>query len=656
MESALPHLLDLVVLLGAAVSVLLLARWLRLPPIAGLLLAGVLVGPTGLGGIRNPHTVEVLAELGVVLLLFVIGLEISRQQLSRLRRFILVGGSVQAAATVALTFVVSVFLGLSARTALFLGFVVALSSTAIVLKLYSERAELDAPQGRAVMGVLVMQDLLVVPLLLLVPILAGRSDASGPGLLVRFGGGLGLIAALFVAGRFLLPRLLQRLARSRIHELFLLAGLFACLGAALVTEALGFSMALGAFIAGLLIAESEYAHQVLAETAPFRDLFSSLFFVSIGMLVDLHFVAANLAAVLLVGLGILLLKLAAGTFAIRLLRLPWRVALLAGFGLAQVGEFSFVLLQVGLSHELITAQLHHLVLAAAVLTLLAAPLVIAEAPRLASWVTRGRDAEPASPRARDVQVVIAGLGLNGRNLSRVLRAANISYRIVDLDPRKADRARRDGEPILFGDITRRDIQLESGIEDARIAVFALSDAQAQRTALRLARSLNPEICLLVRTRQLDEIEELVALGADAVIAEELETSIEIVTRVLDRLHVPGNVIRAQARLLRAETYEMLRQPTPLPLSPALAKALAAGATETALLSSEDAAVGHTLADLRLRTLTGASVIAVVRADQAITNPGIDLVFEPGDVLVLVGGHAQIEAALALLGPTADGAV
>jgi CPA2 family monovalent cation:H+ antiporter-2 len=653
-----PLLHDLVVLFGAALMVLVVSQWLRIPPVVGLLLSGILVGPSGLGlieGGEGGKNIEYFAELGVVFLLFIIGLELNLERLKKLGRLLVVGGGLQAAGTAAVVLGLALALDFPFRQALFFGFVVALSSTAIVLKLVQDRGELDSPHGQATLGILLFQDFLIVPLLLMVPVLAGKAAASPQLLLTRFGGGLLVVLAAFLLGRFLLPRLLALVARSRIRELSIIGSLFACLGGALLTESLGFSLALGSFLAGLLIADSDFHYQVLAETASFRDVFTSIFFLSIGMLLSLETARQALPWVLGLSVGLVLLKALVVLAVVAILRYPRRTGIITALSLAQIGEFSFVLVKAGHDNELIPDTYYQIAVASAVLTMLATPALVAVAPRLAALVTGDRGLKEAPSAPLEGHVIIVGFGLSGRHLARVLKAARIPYRVVDLNPETVRSAQESGEPILFGDATRRDILESLGIGGARVVSVATSDARALHQTVRLARRLGPQAHIVARTRQLAEIEGLQHSGADEVISLEFESSIEIATRVLTCLHVPRNIVRAQARLLRQDGYQYLRSPAPVEgISRKAAEALAAGATDTFQVSSDHAAAGRTLKGLDLRNRTGATVIAVVRGDHPTPNPTPELRLEAGDVLVLVGSHAEIDAAfIALEGRQTD---
>lgn len=647
-----------VTILVAAIAVLLVCDRLRIPSVVGFLLTGVLIGPSGLGLVSATERVEIFAEIGVVFLLFAIGLEFSLERLKQIRRFFFVGGSMQALLTTGLIALLMIVGGLSLPRSIFQGFLVTLSSTAIVLKLYADRRELDAPHGKILIGILLLQDFLIVPMIVLTPVLAGNVAASALSIALRFAGSLAVVALVFAVARYLMPRLLHVMVRTRIREVLVLGALAVCLGMAMLTEALEFSLALGAFIAGIIISESEYSHQVVAEVTPFRDVFNSLFFISIGMLLELPFALGHPGAVLGLAGMILAVKAVAGGAAAAILGFPRRIVIIVALALAQIGEFSFVLLRVGQSQGLLDRDLYQTLIAASILTMAATPLLIGLAPRLGAALGRWGKApapEELETGARKLRrhVLVVGFGVNGRNLSRVLQAASIPYIVVELDADSVRQGVADEQPMLYGDATRREILEHAGIEAAEVVVFAISDLDAVRRAIPLARELNPNVHIIVRTRLVGEIEDLHRRGADEVIAEEFETSIEIFTRVLEHYHIPRNVIRAETRVLRGEGYQMMRSPAQAKLPQSFLDLLAAGTTEVFRLDEGHRAVGQSLRALDLRNLAGATVIAVVRGEKPWPNPDPDMRLEAGDHLVLVGSHAEIERAFELLEPTGE---
>lgn len=643
-----PLLYDFVVLLGAATIVILVSNRIRIPALVAFLLTGLLIGPSGLALISDVHQVEILAEFGVVALLFVIGLEFSLERLKQIRRPFLLGGSLQALVTITITVVIALNLGFMLPRALFFGFLVTLSSTALVLKVFGDRQELEAPHGKLIIGILLFQDFLVVPMIILTPVLGGAVEASAASILIRFGGGIAIVGVVFIVARTVMPWILRMIVKTGIREILVVGALFICLGMAILTESLDFSLALGAFIAGIIISESEYSHQVVADILPFRDVFNSIFFISIGMLLDLGFVVEHLTRVLLFAAGLILLKLLVVVSIVVLMRYPLRTALLTGIGLAQIGEFSFILVNVGIGVDLISGDLYQSFLAGAVLTMMITPFFVQVSPRIADAVGRvlpSRTSDEPAPVSGKLthHVVLIGYGVAGRNIAGVLRKTGISYVIVELSGEAVDRARAAGEPVVFGDATRRDILDHLGIHDARVLVIAISDPEATRRIVRFARQLNPELNIIVRTRLVREIEELLAIGADTVLAEEFETSIEIFTRVLERYHVPRNVIQAQRRVLRAEGYGMLRGEE-REVSQAVLDILAEGATDIYRVGRDGFADGRTIKDLDLRNATGVSIIVVVRDDESHTAPGADFELRAGDYMVLHGSHASMERA------------
>ena len=659
---------DLVVALAAALVVLVPSRRLRVPATVGFMLTGVLIGPGALGLIADTRRVAALAEIGVSVLLFVVGLEFSLARLREIGRAFLVAGPLQVFATVAAVTGLLLLLPVAPRlpAGVFAGMLVALSSTAMVMRSLGERGETHAPQGRLLVGILLFQDVAIVPMLLLVPALAGNGALTlGPRLLI----GLAATAAVAAAARWLMPRVVNAVIRSGVRELYVMMAVAVCLGAALLTQRLGLSPALGAFLAGLLVSESEYAHQVVSEIVPFRDLFSSLFFISIGMLLEPAFVAAHLPSVggwLLVTVA--LKALVAGAI-VRVMGYPLRVAAIVGLSLAQVGEFSFVLASIGMRHELISAAESREFFAVAVLSLALTPFLM----RLGSWVAsrdaarapalpkseRGPEAWVAHPERTDAaelhdHVIVAGYGLNGRNVAHALHELGIHYVVLEMDPVTVRRARGRGENIRFGDVSRPESLRACGVARAAVVVLAISDASATRHAVVRIRSVNRDAYVIARTRLVSEVAELRRLGADEAIPEEFETSIAIVTRVLRRYHVPGNVIRLQEGALRREGYAFLRAgDVSSELTHSIERMIAGAVTDTFFVEPGSAAAGRTLAQLDLRGRTGALVIAIVRDGKPRISPEPDLELSMGDILVLVGDHQGLDAAFRILESTPD---
>lgn len=650
---ALHALQDFVVVLAASVLVITLFHKLKLPAVVGFLLTGVLIGPGGLALVTETETVNVLAEIGVVMLLFTIGLEFEPARLRRIQRDFWAGGTLQVFLTTAATVVVLVLVRVPFREALFYGFLVSLSSTAVVLKVLADRNESDAPQGRISLGVLIFQDLAIVPMIALVPVLASSGGVSLGAIGLRFGLSALAIGTAFVLARFLMPRVLHLVVRTRIREVFLIATLFIVLGMALLTSSLGLSLALGAFLAGVVLAESDFSHQVVSDIVPFKDVFNSLFFISVGMLLDVSAVWRFRTIVLILVVSIFVVKFAVVLLTVGLLGYGSRIAIITGLALAQIGEFSFVLAGVGRANGFLPGDVFQAFVASSILTILATPFLIRYGPALAD---RGEAVMPWKKRvvhaaARPVcdlegHLIIAGYGLNGRNLAHVLKEAGIPYFIVELNPVTVREASAAGEVILFGNVASRTILEEAAVRRAKGVVFAISDPVTTRLGVKAARELNPGLFILVRTRFVTEVDELLKLGADQVIPEEFETSIEMFTRVLERYHVPRNLVDAQVKILRGECYGMLRGACSAirPTAQRLSDLLAAGTAETFFIPQGSWPAGRTLGDLDLRGKTGATVVAVVRGEESFAGPGAEFRVLEQDTLVLVANHRDIDRA------------
>jgi len=568
----LDFLRDLVILFGASIVVVYCFNRLHVPAIVGFLVAGALLGPYGLDIVDDVARVEVLAEVGVVMLLFTIGVEVSLARITSLRT-VVGGGFIQIGAAIGLSVLVGMAVGLPVNQGVFWGFLTAMSSTAIVLKMVTERGETNSPQGRLTIGILIVQDLAVVPMMVLTPVLGSQGESGAVAVLWSLTKAILLVMLILITARFLVPRLLVEVVRSRSRELFVITIILVCLGIAWLSSLAGLSLALGAFIAGLIISESEYSHQAMAEVLPFRDSFNSLFFISIGMLLDLRILLAHPFLVSGLVLAVLVGKVVTSAGAAVAVGYSWRPAVLTGIALAQVGEFSFILAKVGKDVSLLSGESFQVFLTVSVLTLILTPFLIQASPRLARraeafqrlwrWLP---DRAPDSPevthrRLRD-HTIIAGYGVNGRNLAQVLRETEVPFVVVEMDGETVRQEQTKGVPISFGDVTHPQALRRLGIQQARALVLAISDPIATRRAVKVARQLNPDIHIIARTRYLREIEDLRAIGADQVVPEEFETSIEIFSLVLQHYRIPSRVIAEKAERIRKEGYALLRKGQP----------------------------------------------------------------------------------------------
>jgi len=658
--SDLPFLRQLIIVLAATISIVFVFQKLRLPTIVGFLLAGVIIGPNGLQLITSLSQVETLAEIGVVLLLFSIGLEFSFETIVSVQRRVIWAGLLQVGLTILLVLALTRFFGLSIEIGIFYGFLLSLSSTAIVLRIYNDRREINSIQGRLASGVLLFQDLCIVPMMLLLPVLGQSGKGSLVSIVWAVAKALFALVLIVWAARRFLPRLLHQVALLRNREIFILFVVLICLGTAWLASESGLSLALGALIAGLVISESELSHQIIADVLPFRDCFSGIFFISIGMLLNLDlltrdFLTPLMNLLLIVGIKSLLI------FAV----FWWlygsiRLAVLLGLSLAQVGEFSFILAKAGINYKLLTPANEQLFLAGSILSMIATPFLIQSVHGLAFGLEAmlGKSQEStsagetaASENVAQGHVVVVGYGLNGQNLARVLKEVGIPYRVLEMDPDLVRCAKAAGEPIFFGDGTRPEILQQAGIRQARVVVIAISDPAATARVVSQARRLRPDLYIIVRTRYVAEIDHLYRLGANQVIPEEFETSVEIFARVLEEYHVPRNVISLQVDLIRKEHYSTLRglrlQGKQLD---ELNQFLVGTTSDIFSIVGASPVVGKSLEEVDLRSRCGATVIAVVRAGKSYHNLGADFALAAGDMLVLLGDHKALDDAAQILNP------
>ncbi|MBK7707694.1 MAG: cation:proton antiporter [Acidobacteria bacterium] len=654
---------DLLIILLVSVPVAFACLRLKLPLLVGLMLTGIVIGPYGLGLIKELEAIEVLAEIGVMLLLFTIGLEFSLTRLREMRRLVLVGGGMQVLLTVAITTGIAFGLGRELGQSVFFGFLVALSSTAIVLKSYIERREVDSPHGRAGVGILLFQDISVVLMMLFLPILGGKEALTVGALARSLGGSLLALVVIVGLSALLIPKILRQVGKLRSPEVFLLTVVLLFLAISFATSQFGLSLALGAFIAGMVLSESDYSHQVTADILPFRDVFNSIFFVSIGLLLSVGALWANLWNVLGLVVFLFALKFLIIWAVVWFMRLPQRVAVMTALGLAQIGEFSFILAKAGKPFSLLSESDYQSFLAASIISMLATPFLIAVAPRLGYFVQSfiadkpdkdliGHDDEEihlTSSGGLKNHVVIVGYGLNGRNLARVLRSVGISYAVLDLNAETVSRAKAKGEKINFGDATRREVLHHAHIDEAHALVIAISDPDAARRTVKQAREMNQGIYILVRTRYTSEIGELMKLGANEVIPEEFETSIEIFSRVLQCYRIDRLTIESQIGRIRRQGYEMLRSPSLPQIAVAdLDSVLESATTESIKLRPGSPVIGKRLSVVKLREKTDVTLMAAIRDGETMIGPGRDFAFAAGDILVLFGKNEKIEAAVTLL--------
>lgn len=657
-HSQVPLFTDVIVILLLSVAVILAFSRLKLPSIIGFLVTGVLAGPTAFGLISAHTEVDFLAEIGVILLMFTIGLEFSLKSLAKIQRAVFLGGSLQVGLTVLITYLLATQMGFDTVPAVFLGFVISLSSTAIVLKLLQTRLEMETPHGRVVLAMLIFQDLIVVPMMLVTPLMAGIGGNVWVELGIMLAKMAAVLGAVIIGARYVMPRLLFAVAKTRSRELFLLTIIGTCLGVAWATSLAGLSLALGAFMAGLIIAESEYSYEAVSNVMPFREIFASFFFVSVGMLLDLNFLAENPFIVLAIALGVIALKFGMAALAAWALRLPFRTVILVGLSLAQVGEFAFILSKTGISAGVMSPSTYQYFLAVSLFTMALTPFVLMLGRPLERALKRTplpqkvreriktyeQNAElPAEQSAKlHDHLLVIGFGLNGRNLVKAAQFAHIPYAIIENNAVTVRQEREKGQPIIYGDAAQEHVLEHCHIDTARVVVVAISDPPSTRRIISTLRRLNPTANIIVRTRYVKETEELRRLGASEVIPEELETSVEIFSRVLAKYLVPLHEIERFVGEMRQDSYGMLRTASVNGREWSNLNLPLADAELTTMEIGVSCHLAHqTLAQVQLRQQFSINLVALRRQGKMFYELGPDTELVVGDVLYLFGHNDSV---------------
>ncbi len=644
---------DITIIFALSVLVIFIFSRIKIPSIIGFLITGMLAGPHGLGLIQSVHDVEILAELGVVLLLFTIGIEFSLGNLLQIRRAVLLGGSLQVLLTIGSVACACRAFGLTVNASIFIGFLVSLSSTAIVLRLIQDRAEIGTPYGRTALAILIFQDIAIVPMILLAPILSGAAGNPWQALFFTLLKGIAVIAGFILAAKWIIPKFLYQVARTRSSELFLLTVILLCLSIAWLTSHIGLSPALGAFLAGLVISESEYSHQAFGNILPFRDAFTSFFFVSIGMLLNSAFVLSHPLLVTGFFIIVILIKTLFAGISSFVLGFPLRTALMVGLSISQIGEFSFILARAGMSGRLLTEQQYQLFLAVTVISMAATPFIVAMAPRITSSASnlpllrklnRGpRDLPRIDPREINDHLIIVGFGINGKNVAGAAKSAGIPYTIIEMNPDTVRRESANGEPIHYGDASQEAILRHARIDTARVMVVAIADSAATFRITEVARHLSPKLYLIVRTRFIQDMQELYLLGASEVIPEEFETSVEIFVRVLAKYLVPRNEIERLVGEVRSDGYEMFRSLTLQASAEGPRVSIPSIDITTIRVPGNCPAEARSIGEIDLRKNYGATVLAIGRGDETLSNPGRDVKILAGDTIYLLVARHDLPA-------------
>ncbi len=537
-------LLDLTIIFTIAALVLYLSARARIPTIVGLLVSGLIAGPHGLGLVQATEEVELLAEIGILLLLFTIGMEFSLEKLLKTRKWIFTGGGLQVLLTTGLIFLVSRLIGMTWQQSLFTGFLFSLSSTAIVMHLLQEKGKMDSKYGGSALAILIFQDVIIIPMMLMVPYL---SEAGGQGLngLLDLGKGILIITVIIYLARTIVPRLLRSIVHTRNQELFLMAILVICFATALITYELGLKLALGAFLAGLIVSESEFSYDALSHMLPLKKIFTSIFFVSIGMLLDVSFFASHAFMVIGLTIFVMVIKTSVITAVGLKLKLSIRNALMVGLSLCQVGEFAFVLANAGRDSAILSPEQNQVFLAVSIFSMAVSPFIIGAAPEIATWfVTRGMIKKFVRKTEFSLvgkhlhrctkrnHLVIIGFGTNGQTLAGQAHENEIPYSIIELNEKISTKFMNEGEPLFPGDGRSEDVLIHAAADKAKTIVIGVHDAAAAEAITIASRRINHNAHIIVRSQFASEVETLIKLGANEVIPERLEAAKRISERTI----------------------------------------------------------------------------------------------------------------------------
>ncbi len=666
----LPILKNVLIILAIIIPITFLANRLRFPTVIGFLFTGVIIGPNALGWVQDQHAIQAIAEFGVMLLLFSVGLEFSLEKLFKMKRILLIAGGGQVFLTVGFVWLFGLLFGMSPVTGFIFGSMIALSSTAIVLKILGDKREIDSPIGRLTITICLFQDLFIVPLMLMIPYLNRPDDFSW----LQFSSTIALsitgIIMIILIARIVIPNMIQHIIKQQNRELFFITIIFITIGTAWLCTYLGLSLAIGAFFAGLVISESEYSHQITSDILPIKDILMAVFFISIGMMLDLEFSRNHYIILLGLLVAIVMFKTMIIFGLIFFLKYPARLGIGTGLTLSQVGEFSFVIAIECMHYNLLTHEMYQTFLGASILTMTISPFLINwsdqigqffqkifrlpdlmpfSATKLSQLLNIEQQAEIPSKKWNG-HVVIIGYGTTGEYLSNVLAELGLPIIIGELIYDRYRKAKAAKRHTVFGDASAPVVSEKLHLATAKLLIISASNRDSALRIIKTARELNPEISIIARTRRLEDIETLHGLGANMIIPEELETTIEILALALRQFRIPRNVIATQVAMIRQDHYKpFLGQPVSESTLTQLPYILSASTTESGILLEHSPVIGKTLDESGLVQKTGIKIIAIVRDGKPAHQPPPDFLFQKGDIIIILGTHAEIDAALGMIG-------
>ncbi|HWR74384.1 MAG TPA: cation:proton antiporter [Bacteroidales bacterium] len=653
---------DIVIIFALSTFVNFIFTRIKVPAIIGYLITGVIAGPYLLALINSPENVEVMAEIGVILLMFTIGLEFSLNHLLNIRRIVFLGGFMQLLLTAGATLLMARVYQFGWAESVFVGFLTALSSTAVVLKLLQERSELTTQYGKTTVGILIFQDIILIPLLLFTPILGGATADIGNELLILLLKTTGIVIFIYIGNRWLMPRLLHLIAMTHSQELFLMSILLFCLAVALLTNELGMSLAFGAFLAGLMISDSEYSHNAFGNLIPFKDVFTSFFFVSIGMLLDLGFVYDHPWLVIATVLLVIVLKTIIAGFTAFSLGQTFFGTVVIGLSLAQVGEFSFILARLGLTNGIITPSHYQLFLAVAITSMALTPLLIQVSKPLANLILK----LPLPPflvnglfPLKQVEIpelkshiVLIGKDSRAINLAAMIKKMELPFTSIVFDPDLARKQIENGNLAVFGDATNEPVLRQAYVHSAEMVIISIGNLITAMSIVEHVRVMNKHANIIVRTRHVTDIEELYRIGATQVIPEEFETAIDFFERILGKYLIPRMEIERAIARIREDNYGIFREKDK-DGGYSLLKDIPDIEIAAVKVGEKSVFASKTIAETALRKTCGVTMVAVKQGDVVIPNPGPTTLITGNDIVYLLGKPEMIAIATDLLSKEID---
>ena len=648
---------DIVIIFALSSFVNFIFTRIKIPALIGYLITGVVAGPYLLKLISSPENVEVMAEIGVILLMFTIGLEFSLNHLLKIRRIVFFGGFLQLILTATVTMLLARAYHMDWTAALFVGFLTALSSTAVVLKLLQERSELTTQYGRTIVGILIFQDIILIPLLLFTPVLGGATAGVGDELLMLLLKTVGIIVFIYIGNRWLMPKLLHMIAMTHSQELFMMSILFICLAVAMLTHEMGMSLAFGAFLAGLMISESEYSHNAFGNLIPFKDVFTSFFFVSIGMLLDLGFVIENPWLVIVTVVLVILLKTLIAGFTAFILGHTFFGTVVVGLSISQVGEFSFILAGLGLSNEIITPYYYQLFLAVAIISMALSPLLIHISRPLANLALKlplpqflvdglFPVTQAEIPELKN-HIVLIGKDSRAINLAAMVRTMELPFTSVIFDPDRARKQMEKGDLTVYGDAVNEPVLRKAFAHTAELVIVSVGDLIKAMAIVERVRLLNKHAFIIVRSRHIADIEELYRIGANHVIPEEFETAIDFFEKILGKYLLPRMDIERAVARIREDNYGIFREKNRVE-GYSILKDIPDIEIAAVRVGGNSPFAGKKISDTALRKTYGVTLVALKHGENTIPNPEPSTVISGNDIAYLLGKPEMIAVAVEVL--------